>query len=113
MCAPFRLDCRVYCVQVLVSIARKLKLADEWRKEHRVPNALSELQAIHVAKSDEAAWAKQMQDLDDVIAAHGGVPPPLDSSLQKARVAQTQQEQIIYQDALRRAFGKNPTLPVP
>ena len=101
------------CVQLLVSIGRKLKLADEWRKEHRVPNALSQLQALRVPKSDEATWAKQIQDLDDVIAAHGGDPPPLDSSMQKARKAQTRQEQIMYQDALRRAFGKNPTLPVP
>jgi len=99
--------------KLLVSIGRKLKLADEWRKEHRVPNALSQLQALRVPKSDEATWAKQIQDLDDVIAAHGGDPPPLDSSMQKARKAQTRQEQIMYQDALRRAFGKNPTLPVP
>ena len=96
-----------------MSIGRKLRLAEAWRKEHHVPNALSQLQAIQVSKSDEDKWAKQMQDLDDVIAAHGGVPPPLDSNMEKARKAETRQQQMVYQDALRRAFGKNPTLPVP
>ena len=98
---------------MLVSIGRKLKLAEEWRQEHHVANALSQLEAIQVPKADEDAWAKQMLQLDDVIAAHGGDPPALDTSMEKARKARTRQQQMVYQDALRRAFGKNPTLPVP
>eukprot|EP00802_Teleaulax_amphioxeia_P016077 Tamp_16185.p1 GENE.Tamp_16185~~Tamp_16185.p1 ORF type:complete len:309 (+),score=67.75 Tamp_16185:73-927(+) len=99
--------------KVLVSIGNKLKLADKWREEHHVPNALSELQAIQVSKNDQAKWAKSIQDLDDVIAAHGGDPPPENDSMRRARQAQTMQQQLIYERALKRAFGKQPTLPVP
>ena len=34
-------------------------------------------------------------------------------SMKQARREMTAQKQLIYQDALRRAFGRNPTLPVP
>ena len=46
---------------MLVKIGRKLKLAEDWRKEHHVPNALAQLQAIKVSEIDSNKWAKRLQ----------------------------------------------------
>ena len=97
---------------VMSAIKQKQRGAALWRANHPGVHSLSQMQAVTVTKADTIKWQRQMQAVDDAIAAHGGVPVARGGRMRRALRHQTQQQELVYQASLRRAFGAHPTLPV-
>ena len=97
---------------VMSAIKQKQRGAALWRANHPRVHSLSQMQAVTVTKADTTKWQRQMQAVDDAIAAHGGVPVARGGRMRRALRHQTQQQELVYQASLRRAFGAHPTLPV-
>ena len=89
--------------QVEESARKKMVNAAEWRRKHPSIHALSQIYAVKVPQIDQDRWREEMKEVDRTIAAHGGIPQSQrDASLRRALRDASMQQQLMYDQALRR-----------